>query len=86
MGRKARKKPNEKNLSKLVEVDKSMFVDLSTSTSLLKLKRNFYQGLKNLKMNLLSRSKWPSIIGFTHGRCISIAVKDVLILNIDPYF
>jgi hypothetical protein len=35
-------------------------------------------------MNLLGYSKWPSILGLIHGRCINIVVKDILILNIDP--
>jgi hypothetical protein len=35
-------------------------------------------------MNLLGHPKWPSILGFTHGRHISIVVKDILISKIDP--
>jgi hypothetical protein len=37
-------------------------------------------------MNFLGCLKWPSILGLTHGRHISIVVKDVLVPNIDPPF
>jgi hypothetical protein len=36
-------------------------------------------------MNILGCPKWLSILGLTHGRHISIVVKDVLIPNIDPF-
>jgi len=48
------------------------------------LKANFYQGLKSHRMIILGRSKWPSILGLTHGKNISIVVKDIFISNIDP--
>jgi len=47
---------------------------------------DFYQGLKNHRTNLLGRPKWPSILGFTHGRHISIVVKDIPFQTLTPFY